>query len=259
MMHRAAHDRALDRARRPRSTTLPFDARLGVHRAVDAALDRVEDQAVGLEHVLELAGVLPPAFDDVRPHLEAAIDQVLDGVGDLELVPEARLDALDRRRRPRGRTCRRRRARDRSSAPSASRRAGRRGRRPARRRRTSAGRARAVEQNLRRRPLALELLDEPADAAIQQVVAEVHDERIAVDERLADEHRVRQAARRVLLDVGRPARPSASRRRPRRGSQPACRRRRCRCRGCRRRRAPRARRRAPACWRPARAAWRWCR
>ena len=69
---------------------LAFDARLGVDRPVDAPLDRVEDQPVGLEHVLELAGVLPPALDDVRPDLEAAIDQVLDGVGDLELVAEAR-------------------------------------------------------------------------------------------------------------------------------------------------------------------------
>ena len=139
---RPAHDRALDR-RAGLDHDLALDARLGVDRAVDAALDRVENQAVGLEHVLELAGVLPPALDDVRAHLEAAVDQVLNGVGDLELVAEARLDALDRRRRPRGRTCRRRPARGRSSAPSASRPAGRRGRRPARRRRTSADRARA--------------------------------------------------------------------------------------------------------------------
>ena len=47
-------------------TTLPSmrDSRVDV--ALDAALDRVENQPVGLEHVLELAGVLPPAVDDVR-------------------------------------------------------------------------------------------------------------------------------------------------------------------------------------------------
>ena len=38
--------------------------------------------------------------------------------------------------------------------------------------------------------------------SLEQVVAEVHDERIALDERLADQHGVREAARRVLLDVG---------------------------------------------------------
>ena len=77
-------------------TTLPSIRDSASTDAVDAPLDRVEDQPVGLEHVLELAGVLPPAVDEVRPHLEAAVDQVLDGVGDLELVAEARLDALHR-------------------------------------------------------------------------------------------------------------------------------------------------------------------
>ena len=58
-----------------------------------AAVERLENQAVRFEHVFELAGVLPPAVDDVRPDNEAAIDQVLDGIGDFELVPEAGLDA----------------------------------------------------------------------------------------------------------------------------------------------------------------------
>ena len=89
--HRAADDRSLDRRARL-DDDLALDARLRVDRAVDPPLDRVENQPVGLEHVLELAGVLPPAVDDVRPDLEPAIDQVLDGVGDLELVAEARLD-----------------------------------------------------------------------------------------------------------------------------------------------------------------------
>ena len=40
---------------------------LGVDQlAVDAALDRLEDEPVGLEHVVEPAGVLPPAAHDVR-------------------------------------------------------------------------------------------------------------------------------------------------------------------------------------------------
>ena len=84
--HRVLDDRArLDHH-------LAFDARRRVDRAVDPRLQRLEDQAVGFEHVLELAGVLPPARHQVRRDAQAAIDQVLDGVGDLELVAEARLD-----------------------------------------------------------------------------------------------------------------------------------------------------------------------
>ena len=60
---------------------------------LEHGLEAVEDQAVGLEHVLELAGVLPPAGDHVRLHAQAAVDQVLDGVGDLELAPRRGLDA----------------------------------------------------------------------------------------------------------------------------------------------------------------------
>ena len=81
-------ERSIDRA--GLDDDFALDAGLGVDRAVDAPLDRVEHQPVGLEHVLELARVLPPAVDDVRPDLEAAVDQVLDRVGDLELVAEAR-------------------------------------------------------------------------------------------------------------------------------------------------------------------------
>ena len=53
--------------------------------AVDPFLEVVEDQAVGLEHVLDLAGVLPPAVHDVRVDPLAGVHEVLDGVGDLEL------------------------------------------------------------------------------------------------------------------------------------------------------------------------------
>ena len=77
-------------------TTLPSTRLSASTDAVDAPLQGLEDQPVRLEHVLELAGVLPPAVDDVRADGQAAIDQVLDGVGDLELVAEARLDPVDR-------------------------------------------------------------------------------------------------------------------------------------------------------------------
>ena len=66
---------------------------LGVDQlALDPRLDRVEHEPVGGEHVLELAGVLPPALDDVRLDAPAAVDEVLDRVGDLELAAGRGLD-----------------------------------------------------------------------------------------------------------------------------------------------------------------------
>jgi hypothetical protein len=43
---------------------------------------------------------------------------------------------------------------------------------------------------------------EARDAALEEVVAQVHDEAVALQELLGDEHRVREPARRVLADVG---------------------------------------------------------
>src|SRR4030095_12272235 len=68
----------------------------------------------------------------------------------------------------------------------------------------------AREQNLRGWRIAGEVLDELRDAFVEQVVAEIHHERIAADEALADLHRVRQASRSVLLDVHDPYTPRRS-------------------------------------------------
>ena len=79
-----AHGRALQ----PRARLddhAPVDLRVD-QLAVDALLDRVEDQPVGLEHVLQAPGVLPPALHDVRLDAPAGVDEVLDRVGDLELA-----------------------------------------------------------------------------------------------------------------------------------------------------------------------------
>ena len=64
--------------------------------ALHALGEVVEDQAVGLEHVLQATRVLPPAAHDVRLDAQPAVDEVLDRVGDLEL-PARR--GLDRARR----------------------------------------------------------------------------------------------------------------------------------------------------------------
>ena len=145
---RPAHRRALQpRARL--DTTRPSTLRVD-QLALDAPLDAVEDQPVGLEHVVQAAGVLPPALDDVRLDAPAGVDEVLDRVGDLELAARAGLDRARRVVDPRRehvdadeREVRRRLA-------AASRRARRRGRRRARRRRSARGRAPASAGSARR-------------------------------------------------------------------------------------------------------------
>ena len=73
----------------------PLDLRVD-QLAVDPLLDVLEDQPVRLEHVLESAGVLPPAADDVRLDAAALVDEVLDRVGDLELAARGRFDRARR-------------------------------------------------------------------------------------------------------------------------------------------------------------------
>ena len=66
------------------------------------ALEVLEHEPVGLEHVVELAGVLPPAAHRVALDPAAAVDQLLDRVGDLELAAPRGLDR-PRRLEDRGR------------------------------------------------------------------------------------------------------------------------------------------------------------
>ena len=88
---RAAHDRALElRAGLDRDPAL--DPARVVGLAVHAALEVLEHEPVRLEHVGELAGVLPPAADRVALDPAAAVDQLLDRVGDLELAAPRGLD-----------------------------------------------------------------------------------------------------------------------------------------------------------------------
>src|SRR5438552_16349727 len=87
----AAQARALDRRARADPHNA-FDRRRGVDAALDLRLERRQHHAVPLQHVLDLAGVLPPTFDDVRAHALAGGDELLDGVGDLELATLGRPD-----------------------------------------------------------------------------------------------------------------------------------------------------------------------
>ena len=61
--------------------------------AVAAWLEGREDHAVGVQHVVHLAGVDPVAVHDLGVDAEAAVDQALDGVGDLELAAPGGLES----------------------------------------------------------------------------------------------------------------------------------------------------------------------
>ncbi len=198
---RPAHRRALE----PRAR-LDDDAALDLRvdqLAVDAPLDRVEDQAVGLEHVLEPAGVLPPALHDVRLDALAGVDEVLDRVGDLQLAARAGLDraggVVDHRREEvdaderevRLRLRRLLGERDHTVAVQLG-------------DAVVLGVGHRRQQDQRVGSVGLERPDEVLDAALQQVVAEVHDERVAAEERLGRQHRMGEARGLVLDDVGDP-------------------------------------------------------
>jgi hypothetical protein len=60
------------------------------------------------------------------------------------------------------------------------------------------------QQDQRLGAAAAEALDELDDPALEQVVPEVHDERLAAEEALRGQHGMREAARTVLFDVGDP-------------------------------------------------------
>ena len=93
---RSADDRALDDGA-GLDDHLALDARLGVdacRRSRRSIVSRISRLASSMSSSLPVSFHQP--CDQVRPDLEAAVDQVLDRVGDLELVAEARLDPLHR-------------------------------------------------------------------------------------------------------------------------------------------------------------------
>ncbi len=72
------------------------DLAVVVDGAVEPRLEALEDQAVHLEHVGDVAGVLPVPGDRRRVDRAAVVEQPLDRLGDLKLAPPGRLEAGDR-------------------------------------------------------------------------------------------------------------------------------------------------------------------
>ena len=164
-------------------------------------LQAIEDQPVGLQHVVQAPGVLPPALDDVRLDAAVGVDQVLDRVGDLQLAARRRLDRarcvvdqghehVDADQREVGLGLRRLLGQGDDAVA------------------VELGDAVVLgvghwrQQDQRVRLVGLEGGDEVVDAALQQVVAQVHDERRVAQERLGGQDRVGEAGGLVLQDVG---------------------------------------------------------
>ena len=77
-------------------TTRPSIRERVVDRAVDPRLERLEHETVALEQRILLAGVDPPAAQDLVAHASSVVDEPLDRVGDLELAARRRLDRAHR-------------------------------------------------------------------------------------------------------------------------------------------------------------------
>ena len=205
--HRAAADdrRPADRrALEPRPALdrhAPLDARVD-QLALVPLFDLVEDQAVRLEHVLDLPGVLPPAADDVRVHPQPRVHQVLDRLGDLEL---ASLGRGDRARRVEDRRGEHVDADQREVGGGLGRLLRQPEDAPAL---VELGDAVVLRVGHRRqedhrvRLLGAERLDEAGDPVAQQVVAQVHHEWRIGQVLLGGQHGVREPEWLVLLYVG---------------------------------------------------------
>src|SRR5947207_244669 len=178
----------------------PLDPRLD-ELALDAGVDVLEHEPVRLQHVGELPGVLPPTGDPVALYPPPIVDQALDRVGDLELAAPRRLDPARsvEDRRP-------------EHVDTHEGEVGRRGRgffdqshhRVAGKLRHAVvlGVRDGREQDQRVWLRSPEGTDQIRDAVAQEVVAEVHHERIAAEELLGGQHRVREPERLGLGDVG---------------------------------------------------------
>ena len=107
------------------TTTRPSITRRIVDRRRRTRRDRVEHQPVALEQRILLAGVDPPALQDLVADAQALVDEPLDGIGDLELAARRRLDRPHRVVDARTEQVDARRWPGRTADPAASRRAAR--------------------------------------------------------------------------------------------------------------------------------------
>src|SRR5581483_7468587 len=185
------------------------DLGLSGDAALYAALQVRQHHPVDVQHVVFLAGVDPAVGNDLRAHVEALVDQILDGVGDLQLVPPRRLDGsrgvedvpVEHVDADDAQVTRRLlRLLDQPHDPV-----------PFEHGNTHLrGIGHPGEQDQRVLGACLEVLHEGPNPALEEVVPQEQDEAILADERLRDEHGVGQAQRSGLLHVGHSHAPAAA-------------------------------------------------
>src|SRR5579871_3257475 len=81
-----------DQARSLPDRHAPDDARVRIKLPIHALLQLVQNDPVGLQDVVFLARIQPPSGMDVRVDQVAHVNQLLDGVGDLQLSTGGRAD-----------------------------------------------------------------------------------------------------------------------------------------------------------------------
>src|SRR5579885_140123 len=75
----------------------PRDARAFVNNALDVhVVHLIQNDTIGFQHVVFLSGVQPPASQNVAVYAMAEIDQLLNRIGDLELASAAGFDLPNR-------------------------------------------------------------------------------------------------------------------------------------------------------------------
>ena len=172
-----------------------------VDLALDPGLDLLQNEAVGLEHVGKLTGVLPPAIDDLRLDSMAIVDQPLNRLSDLIFAApgglqgasgfedrgaeEVDADQSEVGGRISGLL-------DQTDDPVAVQLGDPIG----------LGIVNRREQDQRVGYVLAKGRDEAAQAVAEQVVAEIHDERRIAEKSLRGQHRVGEAGGLVLDDVG---------------------------------------------------------
>src|ERR1700723_3664589 len=181
-----------------------------VYRAVLGRFGTLQHHAVDLEHVGDVAGVLPVPRDDRGPYLVAGVEQPLQGLGDLEFPAARRAELAHRLVHGGGEDV------DPDQRQIAFRVLGLLHQGDHLAGLVELGDAELArirhggQHDLRVGPARPELIDQGGDAADYEIVAQVHNKIVVAQEVTRDQDRVGQPERGFLPDIGNiePERPA---------------------------------------------------
>src|SRR5574341_2055665 len=182
-------------------THLADELRGLIHLALHPRGNGLEHDPVGLQHVFKLPGILPPTADHMWMDTIPLVDEILDGIRNLQLAPRRRLDGMDRLE---DRLVKHIDAHEREVAfrvgglllqgdhppiPKL--------RHPKPLRVTDLG-----KQDLRVGLELLELFHQRTDPVLDKIITQIHDEWLISEKRSGDLDRVGQTEGSFLLDIG---------------------------------------------------------